>query len=75
MPIRCFWTLSQNINRIQAQGDLRKLTISCICQDKEATGKYREQLVLEMGRIFEYTIDPTKEKLDREGLQALKALQ
>lgn len=73
MPIRCFWELSKNINRITAQDDMRKLSISCYCQDSEAATKYRERLEIEMGTVFEYTIDIKKEKLDRKGLQALKA--
>lgn len=73
MPIRCFWELSKNINRISAQEDMRGLSISCYCQDGEAASKYREHLELEMGRVFEYTIDIKQERLDREGLKALKA--
>lgn len=74
MPIRCFWTLCGNINRIQAQDDMRNLSIACYSQDGQAAQTYRERLVLEMGQVYEYQVDPMKEKLDREGLQALKAL-
>lgn len=73
MPIRCFWTLSQNINRISAQNDLRDLSIACYCQDREAATKYREHLEVEMGEVFEYTIDIHQQKIDREGLLSLKA--
>ena len=73
MPIRCFWTLSGNINRIQAQDDIRALSLACYSQDKEAATTYRERLEMEMGTVYEYTIDIAKEKLDRKGLQALKA--
>lgn len=78
MPIRCFWLLHQNINRISAQEDMRALSISVVCQSKENTLKYRESLELEMGRVFEYrhTMESIRqtEKLDRAGLQRLKTL-
>ncbi len=76
MPIRCFWELSRNINRISAQEDLRKLSISLYCQDRDASLKYRERLELEMGKIFEYSATHemiNAEKLDRTGLSKLKA--
>ena len=75
MPIRCFWTLLGNINRISAQEDMRELSICMYAQSAEASSKYRERLEIEMGRVFEYTVDLKQEKLDREGLHSLKALQ
>lgn len=74
MPIRCFWTLLGNINRIQAQDDLRSLSIACYSQDNKASQTYRETLIVEIGQVYEYQKIPNQDKLDREGLKALKAL-
>jgi hypothetical protein len=77
MPIRCFWELSRNINRIQAHNDLRSMSIAMYSQGQEAALKYRERLEIEMGKVFEYSItheDLKKEKLDRAGLAELKAV-
>ena len=79
MPIRCFWELSRNINRITAQDDMRKLSISMYCQDSDAALKYRERLELEMGTIFEYkrTMEDivATEKLERDKLHKLNESQ
>ncbi len=79
MPIRCFWELSRNINRITAQDDMRKLSISMYCQDSDAALKYRERLELEMGTIFEYkrTMEDivATEKLERDKLHKLNGSQ
>lgn len=77
MPIRCFWELSRNINRITAQDDMRKLAISMYCQDSKAALKYREHLEIEMGRVFEYSTTfkeiVEREKLDKAGLHKLQS--
>lgn len=79
MPIRCFWELSRNINRITAQDDMRKLSISMYCQDSDAALKYRERLELEMGTVFEYkrTMEDivATEKLERNKLHKLNGSQ
>nr|DAR19012.1 MAG TPA: hypothetical protein [Caudoviricetes sp.] len=79
MPIRCFWELSRNINRITAQDDMRKLSISMYCQDSDAALKYRERLELEMGTVFEYkrTMEDivATEKLERDKLHKLNGSQ
>lgn len=79
MPIRCFWELSRNINRITAQDDMRKLSISMYCQDSDAALKYRERLEIEMGTIFEYkrTMEDivATEKLERDKLHKLNGSQ
>lgn len=79
MPIRCFWELSRNINRITAQDDMRKLSISMYCQDSDAALKYRERLELEMGTVFEYkrTMEgiAATEKLERDKLHKLNGSQ
>lgn len=78
MPIRSFWLLSQNINRIDAQKDLRGLSLSIYSRSDstEAVTEYRERLILEMGDIFEYAVDQAylnQEKLDRAGLESLRS--
>lgn len=77
MPIRCFWALSENINRIQAQNDLRSLSIAMYAQGQESALTYRERLEVEMGEViaYKYSSELLKhEKLDRDGLNKLKSL-
>lgn len=77
MPIRCFWALAENINRIQAQDDIRQLSLLACAQSSEHAISYREKLVIEMGKVLEFahteeSIRATQ-KFDRDGLNRLKA--
>ena len=77
MPIRCFWELSRNINRISAQQDMRLLTIVNLAMSKDGAQKYRDKLELELGDVITYKRDPKasmNEKLDRKGLAKLKTM-
>lgn len=70
MPIRAFWCMSGNINRIKAEEDVRGLTLGTAIQSgKEAIQEHRNQLIIEIG-----TVTIVEDKLDREGLERLKLL-
>lgn len=76
MPIRCFWELSRNINRISAQQDMRLLTIVNLGLSSK-TKEYRERLELELGPVITYRHDAESamsEKLDRQGLAKLRTM-
>lgn len=76
MPIRCFWELSRNINRISAQNDLRALSVARYSQSysQEHITEFRDKLIIEMGEVFEYKVTKEQiesEQLDRAGLHSL----
>ena len=71
MPIRRFWLFSGNVDRIQAQKDLRALAISASSQDSKAATECRNRLVIELGNIQEtdapvYHSGETTAQLDEE---------
>ncbi|WP_342234653.1 hypothetical protein [Inquilinus sp. OTU3971] len=72
VPIRAFWLLARNINRLKAQDDMRSLRVLVAPQIKDGVSSLSESLVLEIDQIGESTSEDTSE-LDREGLHALKA--
>lgn len=77
MPIRCFWELSRNINRISAQEDMRTLTLLNLSYSAENSKNYRDRLELELGDVMTYRHDAKSamsEKLDRAGLAKLKTM-
>ena len=71
MPVRRFWLMNSNIQRIQAEFDLRKMSVVASAQDGKAYEQYRKTLVIEIGDV---TITNQKEGLDRAGLEMLRAM-
>lgn len=62
-----------NIDRIQAQEDMRSLTImNCAFMGGEGAKDIRKQLVLEIGEVQEVKRNPMSEVLDRQALADLK---
>lgn len=78
MPLKTFWLLSNNVDRIQAQLDLRTLNMN-IRTGANATSESVEQiyesLVAETGEVVKMSI---KAKInaprDQEGFEALRAM-
>lgn len=71
MPVRRFWSMNANINRISAERDMRLLTVMNSAQSAEGAKETREHLVKELGDVVKAKAD---EKLDREGLEWLRNL-
>ncbi|MCG5512861.1 hypothetical protein [Ectothiorhodospira shaposhnikovii] len=73
MPVRRFWLMNANINRIQAEGDLRQLVLLTTAQaaDGDVREKQRQALVAEMGNVM---VMNRREELDRSGLELLRAM-
>lgn len=70
MPIRSFWLMLGNINRISAERDMRSLSVATASRStKDSNNQYRQSLVVEMGDVsrLEHT-------LDRDGLNDLKRM-
>ena len=81
IPIRLFWFMSRQIERIQAQRDLRALTVGVCSQGgSEAAQECRERLVLEIGEVYviddnqQETESPLNAVRDEAGFAELKAL-
>ncbi|WP_156912797.1 hypothetical protein [Methylocaldum szegediense] len=71
MPLRRFWLLSGMIQRIEAQRDLRLLTVILAARAKPEDRKdYEAKLTEQIG-----TIAVIYDTLDREGLERLRQLQ
>lgn len=72
LPMGVFWLLHGNIERIQAQLNLRDLAVASSSQSDEAYRKLHERLTLDVGEPVK--LDPMQEKRDEAGFAALKAL-
>jgi len=71
LPIRAFWTLNRNINRLMAEEDLRGLMLHTSCQHGESAVAYDKKLRAE---IFpEEALNRLEEKRDEGGFAWLKA--
>ena len=67
MPVRRFWLMFENINRISAERDLRLLTVMNSAQSHEAAKETRDSLIAEIGQVSE-----KENVLDRSGLEMLR---
>lgn len=75
LPIRTFWFINQSIDRIQAQKDMRSLSVAVCGQGGGAAAQeYRQRLVIEQGEVFKLKHDPMIAERDEEGFQALKSM-
>lgn len=81
MPIKLFWTLCNNIQRIQARDDMRALSIATAASmaggmggATEGVQQLNDQLLAERGTVIKTKFDPIGQaQLDREGLELLRA--
>lgn len=82
MPLKLFWTLCNNIQRIQARNDLRQLSIAStsaiaggMSGSVESLQNLHEALATERGVVIKAKFDPIREAvLDRSGLERLRQL-
>lgn len=76
LPIRTFWLMNSNIDRILAQQDMRSLSVAVCGQGgAEAAQEYRKRLVIEVGTIVKLEENPILEAVrDEEGFEALKTM-
>jgi hypothetical protein len=73
LPIRAFWTLNRNINRLLAEEDLRALTLHVSRQSAEGCAAYEEKLRSEIFPSAE-VFDPLKAERDEAGFSELRAM-
>lgn len=76
LPLKTFWLLNTNIDRIQAQKDARSLNVARISQTAgDAPGHFRQQLVIEAGTIVKLASEsPLAAKRDETGFAELKRM-
>ncbi|HYG86989.1 MAG TPA: hypothetical protein VD978_12085 [Azospirillum sp.] len=70
LPIRAFWLLNRNIDRLTAEEDMRAMTNTLCAQSGEGYRLHAAALSEQMGQVV-LVIDTT---YDRQGLNELKAL-
>ncbi|HDR9086356.1 hypothetical protein [Burkholderia vietnamiensis] len=75
LPIRAFWTLNRNINRLLAEEDLRAFVLHVSRQSVEAAGEYETKLRSEMFPGKGDAVNPRlNEKRDEAGFSELKLM-
>jgi hypothetical protein len=75
LPIKTFWMLNSNVERISAQKDMRSLTVAVCGQDGEASQSYKESLIAEVGTIVKLEFDPISTAVrDEDASTVLKEL-
>ncbi|MCL2874778.1 MAG: hypothetical protein FWF12_00490 [Betaproteobacteria bacterium] len=73
MPIRTFWFMNSNIERIQAQKDMRSLTVAVCGQGGETAQQFHERLIVEAGTVVRLKFDPMRNAhRDEAGFSALR---
>jgi hypothetical protein len=72
LPLKTFWLMSNNIDRIDAQEDMRSLTIVTVGQSGEAANELRKSLNVESGMIVK--VQEVHER-DEAGFEELRGLQ
>lgn len=86
LPLKRFWFLANQVDRIRAEEDMRQLQLLACAQSSEGFESAVESLRTQMGQIYvwkpepatlEFQIDATTGSdptFDRAGLQRLRAL-
>ena len=66
--------MNSNIERVQAQKDMRSLTVAVCGQGGgEAAQEFRQRLIVEAGTAVKLKFDPIREAVrDEEGFSALR---
>jgi hypothetical protein len=73
MPVKRFWAMSACINRIQAERDKRKLSVTLQTNgNKNSIGDFVANLDKEMGEVAVY--DRMSARADKEGIAKLKKI-
>ncbi len=77
MPVRRFWLLHKNVDRIAAEEDIRVAAIAASVQSGESFNELMNGLRKQMGEvvIIDRISQAMTEKLDRVGLAMLKGMK
>lgn len=80
LPIKTFWLMNENIDRIQAQKDMRALSVAVAAASPgQAAQDLRQRLIVEAGTIVKVSGEPegrpyVHEERDEVGFAELKEL-
>lgn len=75
VPIRTFWLMNSNIDRIEAQKDMRTLSVAVHSQGSDAAQQHQRQLIVELGSVVKLDTHPVRTAVrDEEGFAALKEM-
>lgn len=73
MPLKRFWLMSNNINRLMAEKDMRSLSVAGSAQSSEGFAEYRKQLIVEIGTVLRDDA-PVSSERDTAGFEELRAM-
>lgn len=77
LPIRAFWMMNSNVNRMLAEKDLRALSVAIGGQGGESAKHIKEHLIIEMGVVAKVnnSADANAEaERDQQGFDELRIL-
>lgn len=77
LPVRTFWFMNATIDRVNAQKDMRSLSVAVCAEGGERATNHRERLVLEIGTIVTITDNPmsaANTARDEAGFADLRAM-
>lgn len=75
LPLKTFWMLHKNIDRLEAEKDLRAAQLAAQTQSGEGFKELVRGLQKEMGQVVILEVGARKEdQIDREGVKRLKML-
>ena len=80
LPLKTFWLMSRNIERIEAKKDLRAMSVAIVAQSNaDGATQFRQALVVEAGVIVKLDDEtvaagPLEAKRDDSGFADLKMM-
>lgn len=80
LPLKTFWLMNRNIDRIEAKRDMRAMSVALIAQSNaEHANTFRQELIVEAGTIVKLEGEgakpnPLEAKRDESGFADLKRM-
>lgn len=76
LPLKTFWFLSGNVDRLMAREDMRTFGVATAAQStQEYATSYHNRLVGEIGTVMKLKMEsPLEAKRDEEGFNLLKRM-
>ena len=75
LPVRAFWMMNRNINRLRAEEDLRQINIGTAIQSRDGASEASSRLVVERGEWLKFSPLATHLNCrDEEGVERLKRM-
>jgi hypothetical protein len=80
LPLKTFWLMNRNIDRIEAKNDMRAMSVAIVAQaNGDSVQQFRQELVVEAGTIVKLEGEgedttPLEAKRDETGFADLKMM-